>query len=126
MLGVDVELEADLGIDSIKRVEILAARCERALQACLSVKPAELRRCARSGKSPTTLRATLGDAAPAPSAPGSPAPTSAPATSSAASVGVDLEKLMLTIVAEKTGYPAEMSAPIWSSKPTSASIRSSA
>ncbi|MFO0659219.1 MAG: phosphopantetheine-binding protein [Polyangiaceae bacterium] len=27
MLGADMELEADLGIDSIKRVEILAARC---------------------------------------------------------------------------------------------------
>ena len=30
MLGLDMELDADLGIDSIKRVEILSAMRERA------------------------------------------------------------------------------------------------
>jgi acyl carrier protein len=41
MLGVQMELEADLGIDSIKRVEILSAMRERAPN-LPEVKPTEL------------------------------------------------------------------------------------
>jgi hypothetical protein len=48
MLGVQMELEADLGIDSIKRVEILSAMRERAPN-LPEVKPTELAALAHTG-----------------------------------------------------------------------------
>jgi hypothetical protein len=39
---------------------------------------------------------------------------------------ISTSRLMLAVVAEKTGYPSEMLGPGWSSRPTSASTRSSA
>ena len=100
MLNTDMRLEADLGVDSIKRVEILAG-----VRDALGV--------AEDGKLGDELRqaATIGDiaallgshqGAPAPSIA---APTAAPVSANA---GIDVIALLLRTVAEKTGFPAEM------------------
>ncbi len=109
MLQLDMDLEGDLGIDSIKRVEILAAVDERAPQL------PKLDR-ARLGAL-HTLREILGYlqaaapaalnsvAAPTPSTAAGPAPA---APSQIAASDLELEPLLLAVVAEKTGYPVEM------------------
>ncbi|MGE3635442.1 MAG: beta-ketoacyl synthase N-terminal-like domain-containing protein [Sandaracinaceae bacterium] len=90
MLELSMDLEADLGVDSIKRVEILAAMRERA-DALPEVDPAEL------GKLRTLQEIVdrLGDGAP-------------PVAPSAPRAGIDLTGLMLEVVGQKTGYPIEM------------------
>ncbi|MBK7415532.1 MAG: SDR family oxidoreductase [Dechloromonas sp.] len=100
MLGAEMELEADLGIDSIKRVEILSAMRERA-PSLPEVKPAELATLRTLGQIVDHMRAA-GGAAFAASAP------TAPVAAAPVASGVDLEALMMSIVAEKTGYPQEM------------------
>ncbi|WP_432855224.1 SDR family NAD(P)-dependent oxidoreductase [Amycolatopsis sp. CA-161197] len=91
MLDVSMDLEADLGVDSIKRVQILGALGER-VEGVPVVGPeqvAELR----------TLKDIVafiaGSAAPA-----APAPTGLNASS--------VEAVLVEVVAEKTGYPVEM------------------
>ncbi|MCU0753541.1 MAG: SDR family oxidoreductase [Xanthomonadales bacterium] len=109
MLGLQMELEADLGIDSIKRVEILSAIRDRAPE-LPEVKSTELAGLRTLGQIVEYLRAAGGAAMPAPVvatvAPSAPAAVAAPAAS--ATPSVDLEALMMAIVAEKTGYPQEM------------------
>ncbi len=95
MLTLDMDLEGDLGIDSIKRVEILSTVRERAPE-LPEVDAAAM----------ATLR-TLGQVLDflAASAPGLMATATAP---TAVPAGLDLNALLLDVVAEKTGYPAEM------------------
>jgi acyl transferase domain-containing protein/NADP-dependent 3-hydroxy acid dehydrogenase YdfG/acyl carrier protein len=97
MLGADMELEGDLGIDSIKRVEILSVMNERA-PGLPEVKMAELGALRTLGQIAEHMRASQNGSAP----PKTGSNGSAPAPA------VDLEALLLAIVAEKTGYPAEM------------------
>jgi len=99
MLSLDMDLEGDLGVDSIKRVEILSAVQEKAPEL--------------AGIDASSLGAlrTLGEIVEAMggSATAAPAPAAAaPAAAAPASSGKDLSALMLSVVAEKTGYPAEM------------------
>jgi acyl carrier protein len=104
MLGVEMELEADLGIDSIKRVEILSAMRERAPN-LPEVKPTELATLRTLGQIIDHMRAAGGAAlAAAPVA----ANAAVPVAAAPAAPGIDLEALMMAIVAEKTGYPQEM------------------
>jgi malonyl CoA-acyl carrier protein transacylase len=104
MLGVEMELEADLGIDSIKRVEILSAMRERAPN-LPEVKPTELANLRTLGQIIDHMRAAGGAAlAAAPVA----ANAAVPVAAAPAAHGIDLEALMMAIVAEKTGYPQEM------------------
>ena len=101
MLDLSMELEADLGIDSIKRVEILSAMQERVpgLPEVETSKMASLvtlqeivdYMSSLMGAAPATATAT---------------PQAAPAAPAAPSV--DLVPVMMNVVAEKTGYPAEM------------------
>jgi acyl carrier protein len=109
MLGAHMELEADLGIDSIKRVEILSAMRERAPN-LPEVKPTELATLRTLGQIVDHMRAAGGAAfavvpttAAAASTAAGPAAPAAPAASS-----LDLEALMMSIVADKTGYPQDM------------------
>ncbi len=100
ILTLEMELDADLGIDSIKRVEILSAMGEK-YPDIPAVEPDAM----------GTLR-TLGDIVDAMSAtvtaPGPvPAATSVTAPSPAAESGFTPETLM-TIIAEKTGYPEDV------------------
>ncbi len=105
MIGREMELEADLGIDSIKRVEILAAVRERA-PGLPELDPAQLGALRTVGEIVDYLQAALPEGATStPSA----APTAAQApTPPASAPAADLMPLMLEVVAEKTGYPVEM------------------
>jgi acyl transferase domain-containing protein len=109
MLDTGMDLEADLGIDSIKRVEILAAAQEKLpqLDAVDSTHLGSLR----------TLQDIidhLAGSAPAGSANGGGTPVSQPAqvepisAPTGAEAGSDLGAALLAIVAELTGYPVEM------------------
>ncbi|WP_020649517.1 type I polyketide synthase [Solimonas variicoloris] len=110
MLAFDADLEADLGIDSIKRVEILGA-----LQKLLPAALAETMqgRMERFTKA-KSLRAILdefaaiaGSGAPAPAA-ATLAATTPVAVATAAAVALDVSAQLLAIVAERTGYPQDM------------------
>jgi acyl transferase domain-containing protein len=96
VLQLDSELEAGLGIDSIKRVEILAALKERA-PGLPEVAPGDMARLRTLGDIVAFLDQHAASAAPAPPAPVAPA---APAR--------DLKALLIGVVAEKTGYPADV------------------
>jgi acyl transferase domain-containing protein/NADP-dependent 3-hydroxy acid dehydrogenase YdfG/acyl carrier protein len=103
MLTPDMELERDLGIDSIKRVEILAA-VRQALPDLPAIDPNEL-------ASLTTLRA-IGERFAA--APGQTPPAAAAASDASpktADAQSDIAALLLDIIAEKTGYPVSMLKP---------------
>ncbi|MBV8083473.1 MAG: acyltransferase domain-containing protein [Chloroflexi bacterium] len=94
-LEVDMEIEADLGIDSIKRVEILAAMRERFPDGP-APKPGELAQL-------RTLRQIieyLGQQAPAAITHAAPATEPAPAVE-------DVSHQLLEIVSQKTGYPPD-------------------
>ncbi len=96
MLGMEMELEPDLGVDSIKRVEILSAMRERAPE-LPEVDAGEMAALVTLGQIVDYMRAR----SPQPT-PGASAPTPA------ATPAIDLEGLMLDVVADKTGYPADM------------------
>ena len=116
MLELDMELEADLGIDSIKRVEILSAMQEEVpgLPDVETSKMAELVTLQQivdymqglfdSGSSPDGAG---GAAQPAPAA-STPSPAAAPAQDAGGLTVDTLIPVMLKVVADKTGYPAEM------------------
>jgi malonyl CoA-acyl carrier protein transacylase len=104
MLSLEMQLESDLGIDSIKRVEILATMQER-VPSLPQVKAADM----------ATLR-TLGQVvaflerdAPAAAPPVEPPAAAAPSSGNGSSRGNgDMKAALLAVVAEKTGYPADM------------------
>jgi acyl transferase domain-containing protein/NADP-dependent 3-hydroxy acid dehydrogenase YdfG len=103
MLELSMDMEAELGIDSIKRVEILAAVQERA-PGLPEIDATHMGALRTLGEIVDYMRSLMGSvAAPAVAA----APKSA-APASAAAPSVDLEAVMLEVVAEKTGYPAQM------------------
>jgi len=110
MLGLDQDIEAELGIDSIKRVEVLGALQKRlpgaAAQAVQS-RMDELTRAKTLNVLVDSVLAASGGAVSAPAAPVIPA--AAPVAASAP--GLDragLTALVLELVSERTGYPAEM------------------
>jgi len=96
MLDLSMGMDADLGIDSIKRVEILSAIQER-LPGAPQIGPEHLGTLQTLGE----IAAFLGAGAPVAAAP------AVTATASAAS-GVDVAATLLAVVSEKTGYPVEM------------------
>ncbi|GAB5552554.1 MAG: hypothetical protein Sapg2KO_21450 [Saprospiraceae bacterium] len=114
MLELNMDMEADLGIDSIKRVEIFGA-LTKLYPAISGINPNELTELrtlgevvdyvgAKGGATNNTIVAAK---------PESPAVTSAPITpaSNPTHGGMDVNLLttsLLQVVSEKTGYPAEM------------------
>jgi acyl transferase domain-containing protein/NAD(P)-dependent dehydrogenase (short-subunit alcohol dehydrogenase family) len=107
MLNLDMGLDTDLGIDSIKRVEIMAALRGRLPQAP-EVKPEHLgtlhtlRQVVEflSAGAPATVPAMLATV---------PAPPIRVEITSGQSLSVDIAAAaLLQVVAEKTGYPTEM------------------
>jgi acyl carrier protein len=111
MLDLDMDLESDLGIDSIKRVEILSLFSER-FPGAPAVEPERLGML-------RTLRqvaAFVGSGAASPAAPavtGTPRPAEAPQHAEAppgteAPPGKGLLATLRAVVSELTGYPAEM------------------
>ena len=112
MLALDADLEADLGIDSIKRVEIIGA-LQKALPADMSAQINETMErftqarslsaivSALSGMAPTAVPSAAPTPSPAPAIAPSNAPSTAPSTDS-------LESTLLELVADRTGYPQDM------------------
>ncbi|MBI1348415.1 SDR family NAD(P)-dependent oxidoreductase [bacterium] len=98
MLKPSMSLDHDLGIDSIKRVEILSALQEK-LPQLPSVTPEQLQTLHRLEDVIGLLGATTVSA-----------PTSMPAVAPVA----DLTPQVMAVVAEKTGYPIEMLKPTMS------------
>ena len=95
MLNPDMALEADLGIDSIKRVEIFAAMIEK-VPGMKEPDMAEL----------GPLR-TIADIANYLGA-GSSAPAPAPAPTAPATPSVNYTAVLIDVIADKTGYPVDM------------------
>ncbi|MFE2949054.1 SDR family NAD(P)-dependent oxidoreductase [Embleya sp. NPDC059267] len=106
MLTPEMDLEVDLGVDSIKRVQILT-RLRDHFPGEANVDPADLARLrtiAAIAEKITSMRTPDGAAVPAPTQALVPAPAPAAAQESGAEVA-------LAIVAELTGYPVEMLTP---------------
>ena len=95
MLNLDMNLDTDLGIDSIKRVEILSAFQEKMPEAP-TVNPEDL-------ATLQTLQQIV-DFMQVNTAPSSPAKTE----TSTAIANDKFQTVLLEVVADKTGYPAEM------------------
>lgn len=101
MLEIDMDLEGELGVDSIKQVEILSTLRDRVpeLPEIDPEKLVELRTIA-------AIAAMLGSVpAPAPAAPAPQAPASTAAASQSNGVTVAVVR---SLIAEKTGYPDDM------------------
>ncbi|MFT5127818.1 MAG: malonyl CoA-acyl carrier protein transacylase [Rhodothermales bacterium] len=106
MLNVDMSLDADLGIDSIKRVEILSA-LEEELPNVPPI-PTEQLGTIHTLADILSAIAAAGPASEA-SAPKAPAPeTSAPEPPAADGASEALAAAVLEVVHETTGYPVEM------------------
>jgi malonyl CoA-acyl carrier protein transacylase len=95
MLSLDMELEAGLGIDSIKRVEILSSLQEQI---------------PHLGEMDTAVLAELNTLGEIIELANASAPAVADSTQAAAVPvsNVDFEAMLLDVVADKTGYPKEM------------------
>jgi 3-oxoacyl-(acyl-carrier-protein) synthase/malonyl CoA-acyl carrier protein transacylase/acyl carrier protein len=117
MLDPSMDIEADLGIDSIKRVQIMGALQEQYPQAG-DVEPERLAELRTLGDIITFIAGAAAETTATATPETTPAPTptaavteqtpvvAAPAASSAAAA--EVESVLLEIVAEKTGYPADM------------------
>ncbi|MGC9462533.1 phosphopantetheine-binding protein, partial [Vibrio genomosp. F10] len=101
MLDLAMDMEADLGIDSIKRVEILGTVQDQ-LPNLPELNPEDLAECRTLGEIVSYMNSKL-SAVPV-SAVASPAEVAVTDGLSAETV----QKTMLEVVAEKTGYPTEM------------------
>jgi NADP-dependent 3-hydroxy acid dehydrogenase YdfG/acyl carrier protein len=99
LLNMDMDVEADLGIDSIKRVEILAA-LEAAMPELTGVDSSRLAGLRTLGDFRDLLRSTRTATVASPAAPAVAAP--------APEAEADVEGAVLRVVSEKTGYPAEL------------------
>ncbi|WP_338592397.1 beta-ketoacyl synthase N-terminal-like domain-containing protein [Shewanella khirikhana] len=98
MLDLAMDMEADLGIDSIKRVEILGT-VQDALPSLPELDAAAMAECRTLADIVNLMSASL------------PAATATTATAEAPqhqSPAADVTQTMLAVVADKTGYPAEM------------------
>ena len=100
MLELDMGMDSDLGIDSIKRVEILSTLQER-LPGTPAIGPEHLGSLRTLGEIAAHLSAGAASKAPAVSPLGA-------AVHAAANQGVDIAAVLLEVVSEKTGYPVEM------------------
>ena len=98
MLAMEMALDTDLGIDSIKRVEILSA-LQAKLPEAPAVKPEDLGVLQTLGQIVAHLSANMATTAATPSV----AAVATPAINSGRVASVLLE-----VIAEKTGYPVEM------------------
>ena len=102
MLELEMDMEADLGIDSIKRVEILGA-VQEAHPGLPELNPEVMSELRTLGEIVDYMNSQLLEADPVASA--------APVATAPAAAGINPEQIMTTmleVVAEKTGYPTDM------------------
>jgi acyl transferase domain-containing protein/acyl carrier protein/NAD(P)-dependent dehydrogenase (short-subunit alcohol dehydrogenase family) len=105
MLDLDLDLEADLGIDTVKQAEMFAAiRAAYDIPREDNLKLRDFPTLAHTIKFVYDRRPDLKSAAPEPPAPAVPAPVVAGAALAADAVRQEV----LKIIAEKTGYPPDM------------------
>ncbi|MEL4438306.1 SDR family NAD(P)-dependent oxidoreductase [Shewanella algae] len=104
MLELGMDMEADLGIDSIKRVEILGTVQDQ-LPELPQLDAATLSECRTLGQIVDYLEQSAGVNASVQPEPIQPSPA---LSNTAHADQSDVTALMLQVVAEKTGYPAEM------------------
>src|SRR5262249_43606136 len=102
MLELDMTLDADLGIDSIKRVEILSALQEK-LPEAPAIKPEHLGQLQTPRQNITSLAETESGTNGVHHA-----PSQAPSAKGAALEADRVQAVLIEVVAEKTGYPPEM------------------
>ncbi|HVJ79423.1 MAG TPA: phosphopantetheine-binding protein, partial [Planctomycetia bacterium] len=102
-LNLEMQLDADLGIDSIKRVEILAA-----LQEQLPDAPTIGSDQAGALRTLGDIVAFLGGDSTAANGTPSAATSAKNLAATAPKAGIDAAPILLEVVAEKTGYPPEM------------------
>jgi acyl carrier protein/NAD(P)-dependent dehydrogenase (short-subunit alcohol dehydrogenase family) len=100
MLELGMALDTDLGIDSIKRVEILSALQEK-LPEAPAVRPEDLGSLQTLGQIVDFLNAGMSAAAPV-------AQSQAPAAPATAIDSAKVSEALLEVIAEKTGYPVDM------------------
>ncbi|GGI73938.1 type I polyketide synthase [Shewanella gelidii] len=103
MLALEMDMEADLGIDSIKRVEILGT-VQDELPGLPELNPEDLAECRTLGEIVAYMNSKLGETETTTQAPS----TQAPATPAQGASTDAVQTVMMDVVAEKTGYPAEM------------------
>ena len=101
MLKLDMALEADLGIDSIKRVEILAAT-QAQVPGLSELDPTEMAGLRTLGEIVSHLESRR------PTAAAATAVIPVASSSSVEPPAVNIGAFVLSIVADKTGYPVEM------------------
>jgi acyl transferase domain-containing protein/NAD(P)-dependent dehydrogenase (short-subunit alcohol dehydrogenase family) len=106
MLELEMGMDSDLGIDSIKRVEILSTLQER-LPGSPSIGSEHLGTLRTLGDIAQHLSAGIGQTHPHPVPPLEREGTLRSASSTAAAA-VDIPAVLLEVVSEKTGYPVEM------------------
>jgi len=104
MLEMSMDMEADLGIDSIKRVEILGSLQDQ-LPDLPELKAEDLAELRTLGQIVEHLQSIAGVSQSHTTVEKTTPPSSNQASSSA---GIDLEQTMFRIVSDKTGYPVEM------------------
>ena len=110
MLELEMDMEADLGIDSIKRVEILGA-VQETIPDLPELNPEDLAELRTLGEIVSYMQSKVAPAETTNevSTASAPASESAPANESAPAIDTDyIQKVMMEVVAEKTGYPVEM------------------
>ncbi|WED28075.1 phosphopantetheine-binding protein [Vibrio sp. DW001] len=102
MLDLAMDMEADLGIDSIKRVEILGTVQDQ-LPSLPELNPEDLAECRTLGEIVDYMNSKLSSVAVVDS-------TSTPVADDGATHldAAHVQSTMLAVVAEKTGYPSEM------------------
>ncbi|MFN4102120.1 MAG: phosphopantetheine-binding protein, partial [Pararhodobacter sp.] len=109
MLEADMDLEGELGVDSIKQVEILSTLRDR-MPELPEIEPerlVELRTIAAIAAMITGATGAAAPSAPAPAPQPQPA-APAPAAAAAASNGGVSAEIVRGLIAEKTGYPTDM------------------
>ncbi|WOT06093.1 phosphopantetheine-binding protein [Shewanella youngdeokensis] len=97
MLALEMDMEADLGIDSIKRVEILGT-VQDELPNLPELNPEDLAECRTLGEIVSYMNSKLASSAAATNAVNAESQLSAQ----------QVQNTMLEVVADKTGYPTEM------------------
>jgi len=104
MLELSMDMESDLGIDSIKRVEILGSVQDQIPQ-LPEVPGDELAEMRTLGQIVEHLKSKMGDDV---STVESPVAEVVATPKSSGTIGVDPAPVFMSIISEKTGYPSEM------------------
>ena len=114
LLAMDLDLEADLGIDTVKQAEVFAAIRETyGIERDDSLKLRDYPTINHvvafvHDRAPGTQPAPVPEPAPAPAAPAPAAVAAAPAPVAAPPVEDDVPAHVLAVVAEQTGYPPDL------------------